>query len=196
VVHAAQRGVADDGLGVGEVGCGAFETRHGGGCFAAFVGYEVDVENHALCVDCPRVARITNLVPQTAALRWTSPRRSRTAESVAHSVVLTLPLAEETNEMLDATATALMRTGAVMVDLGRGGVVDEAALVRAIEEGRLAGAALDVFATEPLPSDGALWDLPNVFVSPHTAGLSVYENEWIVALSARSSGATWPETRF
>ncbi|MDQ2826854.1 MAG: D-2-hydroxyacid dehydrogenase [Actinomycetota bacterium] len=101
---------------------------------------------------------------------------------VAHGVVLTLPLTEETRGMIDARAIARMRTGAVLVDVGRGGVVDEAALVQALQQGRLAGAALDVFATEPLPADSALWSLPNVLVSPHTAGLSARENERIMAL--------------
>jgi phosphoglycerate dehydrogenase-like enzyme len=54
--------------------------------------------------------------------------------------------------------------------------------IHALEEGQLAGAALDVFSTEPLPSDSPLWRLPNVLISPHTAGLSVHENEQIVAL--------------
>jgi glyoxylate/hydroxypyruvate reductase len=101
---------------------------------------------------------------------------------VAHGVVITLPLTEETRGLIDAAAISRMRTGAVLVDVGRGGVVDEPALVRALEEGRLAGAALDVFATEPLAPDNALWDLPNVLVSPHTAALSLRENERIVAL--------------
>lgn len=101
---------------------------------------------------------------------------------VAHGVVLTLPLTEETRGMIDAAAISRMHTGAVLVDVGRGGVVDEPALVQALERGRLAGAALDVFATEPLPPDSVLWDLPNVLISPHTAGLSVRENERIVAL--------------
>ncbi|MGI8578142.1 MAG: D-2-hydroxyacid dehydrogenase [Nocardioidaceae bacterium] len=101
---------------------------------------------------------------------------------VAHGVVLTLPLTEETRGLIDAAAISRMHTGAVLVDVGRGGVVDEPALVRALQQGRLAGAALDVFATEPLPPDSPLWELPNVLVSPHTAGLSVRENERIVAL--------------
>jgi phosphoglycerate dehydrogenase-like enzyme len=74
-----------------------------------------------------------------------------------------------------------MRTDAILVNVGRGGVVDEEALVQALEGGRLARAALDVFSTEPLPQDSPLWRLPNVLVSPHTAGLSV-QNERIVAL--------------
>jgi phosphoglycerate dehydrogenase-like enzyme len=101
---------------------------------------------------------------------------------VAHAVVLTLPLTEETRGMIDAQAISRMRTGAILVNVGHGGVVDEEALVRALEHGRLAGAALDVFAIEPVPQDSPLWRLPNVLISPHTAALSVRENERIVTL--------------
>lgn len=101
---------------------------------------------------------------------------------VAHGVVLTLPLTDETRAMIDAQAIGRMHSGAVLVDIGRGGVVDEPALVQALQQGRLAGAALDVFAREPLASDSPLWELPNVLLSPHTAGLSVRENERIVDL--------------
>jgi phosphoglycerate dehydrogenase-like enzyme len=61
-------------------------------------------------------------------------------------------------------------------------VVDENALIAALAAGRLGGAALDVFASEPLPSQSPLWDLPNVLISPHTVGLSTRENERIGAL--------------
>ncbi|MEO6793716.1 MAG: D-2-hydroxyacid dehydrogenase [Mycobacterium sp.] len=101
---------------------------------------------------------------------------------VAHSVVVTLPLTEQTRGMIDAAAIERMHSGAVLVNVGRGGVIDEAALIEALEQGRLAGAALDVFATEPLSPDSALWTLPNVLLSPHTTGLSVHENERIVTL--------------
>jgi phosphoglycerate dehydrogenase-like enzyme len=101
---------------------------------------------------------------------------------VAHAVVVTLPLTEQTRALIDVAAISRMRTGAVLVNVGRGGVVDEQALIQALQDGRLAGAALDVFATEPLPADSPLWRLPNVLISPHTAALSVHENERIVAL--------------
>jgi phosphoglycerate dehydrogenase-like enzyme len=101
---------------------------------------------------------------------------------VAHAVVLALPLTKETRGLIDAQAFSRMRTGAVLVNVGHGGVVDEEALVLALEEGQLAGAALDVFSTEPLSPPCPLWRLPNVLISPHTAGLSVHENERIVAL--------------
>ncbi len=105
---------------------------------------------------------------------------------VAHAVVLTLPLTEETRGLIGAEAISRMRTGAIVVNVGRGGVVDEAALVQALEAGSLGGAALDVFATEPLPAESPLWRLPNVLISPHTTGLSVHENERIVALFAEN----------
>jgi phosphoglycerate dehydrogenase-like enzyme len=98
------------------------------------------------------------------------------------ALVVTLPLTDETAGVLDARAFELLQPHAIFVNVGRGGVVDEPALVRALREQRLAGAVLDVFATEPLPEDSPLWDLPNVMISPHTAALSIHENERIVEL--------------
>jgi phosphoglycerate dehydrogenase-like enzyme len=100
----------------------------------------------------------------------------------ADAVVISLPLTPQTTGLLDATAIARIKPGAMLVNVGRGGVLDEPALIDALCSGRLAGAALDVFATEPLAADSPLWELPNVLVSPHTAGLSVYENERLVSL--------------
>jgi phosphoglycerate dehydrogenase-like enzyme len=97
-------------------------------------------------------------------------------------VVISLPLTDETRGLIDRAALARMRRGATIVDVGRGGAVDEAALVDALRERRLAGAALDVYATEPLPADSPLWELPNVLLTPHTAALSLRENERIVEL--------------
>jgi phosphoglycerate dehydrogenase-like enzyme len=70
----------------------------------------------------------------------------------------------------------------LLVNIARGSVVDEPALVTALQEGRIKGAALDVFAEEPLPSTSPLWDLPNVLVSPHSASTVDGENEKIVDL--------------
>jgi phosphoglycerate dehydrogenase-like enzyme len=75
-----------------------------------------------------------------------------------------------------------MKPECVFVNVGRGGVVDEEALIESLEDQRIAGAALDVFATEPLPPESPLWDLPNVLISPHTAALAESENERIVEL--------------
>lgn len=100
----------------------------------------------------------------------------------ADAIVISLPLTSQTRGLLDAGAIARIKPGATLVNVGRGGVLDEPALIDALREKRLAGAALDVFATEPLPTDSPLWDLPNVLITPHTAALSVRENERIVSL--------------
>ncbi len=97
----------------------------------------------------------------------------------AGALVVTLPLTDETRGMLDAEALQRIQPGAILVNAGRGGVIDEPALAQALREERLRGAALEVFATEPLPTDSPLWDLPNVLISPHTAALSVHEDERI-----------------
>lgn len=102
--------------------------------------------------------------------------------SCADAIVISLPLTAETEGLIDADAIARIKQGAVVVNVGRGGVIDEPALIEALRQGRLAGAALDVFATEPLPQESPLWELPNVLVSPHAAALSLHENERIVAL--------------
>lgn len=87
-------------------------------------------------------------------------------------VVVTVPLTAETRGMLGAKQLSAMKPGAILVDVSRGGVVDQEALVNALEKGQLAAAGLDVFAEEPLPADNPLWDMPNVLISPHVAGLS------------------------
>ncbi len=85
-------------------------------------------------------------------------------------LVLALPHAPETRDLVDAAALSRMKRGARLVNVGRGEVIDEPALVEALRSGHLGGAALDVFATEPLPPESPLWDLPNVIVTPHASG--------------------------
>ncbi|MFZ1490815.1 MAG: D-2-hydroxyacid dehydrogenase [Ilumatobacteraceae bacterium] len=87
-------------------------------------------------------------------------------------IVLALPLADGTRGLIGAEQFALMRPGARLVNVGRGELVDEEALVSALVSGQLGGAGLDVFATEPLPADSALWDMANVIVTPHSSGAS------------------------
>lgn len=84
-------------------------------------------------------------------------------------VVIATPLTPATHGMIDATRLALMRREAVLINVSRGAVVDEKALVSVLQNGRIRGAALDVFETEPLPSDHPLWPLENVLISPHSA---------------------------
>lgn len=88
----------------------------------------------------------------------------------ADYVALTCPLTPETERLMNADTLALMRPTAHLVNVARGRVVDELALIAALREGRLAGAALDVAQEEPLPPDSPLWTMPNVFVTPHAGG--------------------------
>jgi phosphoglycerate dehydrogenase-like enzyme len=85
-------------------------------------------------------------------------------------VMPAVPLDASTHRLVDAGFLAAMRPGAILVNITRGGVVDEAALVAALAGGRLGGAGLDVFGTEPLPPDSPLWRLDNVVLTPHVAG--------------------------
>ncbi|MDO8533003.1 MAG: D-2-hydroxyacid dehydrogenase [Dehalococcoidia bacterium] len=85
-------------------------------------------------------------------------------------VVICAPLTPETERLIGEAELRAMKPTACLVNIARGRVVDEAALVRALREGRIAGAVLDVFEDEPLPADSPLWDMPNVIFSPHIAG--------------------------
>ena len=97
-------------------------------------------------------------------------------------VALTVPLTQDTTGLIGEAELAMVKPGAVLINVARGQVVDEAALVRALQSGRLGGAALDVFTVEPLPPDSPLWDLPNVLVTPHSMSTALDENERVVDL--------------
>jgi phosphoglycerate dehydrogenase-like enzyme len=88
----------------------------------------------------------------------------------ADVVVDALPATPATRHLFDSEAFSAMKPGARFINIGRGATVDEAALIEAVRDGRIGGAALDVFAREPLPADSPLWDQPNVIVSPHMSG--------------------------
>jgi (S)-sulfolactate dehydrogenase len=90
----------------------------------------------------------------------------------ADVVSLHVPLSASTRGLFDAARIAAMKPGALLVNASRGGIVDEAALVAALKRGHLGGAALDVFATEPLPADNAFAGCPNLLLTPHVAGPS------------------------
>ncbi len=88
----------------------------------------------------------------------------------ADFVVLTCPLTPETRHLIDARALAAMPARCRLINVARGGCVDETALVSALEKGRIAGAGIDTTAQEPLPENSPLWDLENVILTPHTGG--------------------------
>ena len=98
------------------------------------------------------------------------------------ALVLACPLTEQTRGLIGARELALMRPGAVLVNVSRGPVVDEDALIDALRRRHLGGACLDVFATEPLPAASPLWDLDNVIVSPHSASTVAAENALLTDL--------------
>jgi len=97
------------------------------------------------------------------------PSRVRELAERSDAIVVAAPLTPHTRGLFGRDAIAAMKPTAVLVNVGRGPVVDEAALVTALEERRIAGAALDVFETEPLPPGHPFWRLPNVLLSPHCA---------------------------
>lgn len=87
-------------------------------------------------------------------------------------VVIILPLTNETHHLFNREMLQNLKPTAYLLNIGRGGIIDETALVEALEQGTLAGAGLDVFEEEPLPADSPLWQMENVVITPHTAGLT------------------------
>jgi glyoxylate/hydroxypyruvate reductase A len=91
-------------------------------------------------------------------------------------LVLIAPHTDETERMIGAAELELLPQGAILINVGRGALVDEPALIAALHSGHLGGAALDVFTEEPLPQDSPLWSMPNVLISPHSGSTSDREN--------------------
>jgi len=100
----------------------------------------------------------------------------------ADALVLAAPHTDETENILDAAMIALLKPTAVVVNIGRGQLVDEAALTDALVQRRIRGAALDVFRVEPLPTDSPLWNLDNVLINPHSASTARAENTRLTQL--------------
>ena len=100
----------------------------------------------------------------------------------ADFVVLTVPLTDETRSMIGERELNAMNPRAYLINIGRGGTIQETALIRALQEGRIAGAGLDVFETEPLPAESPLWDMDNVIITSHYAGLTPHYNERALAI--------------
>ncbi len=101
-------------------------------------------------------------------------------------VVVTVPLSPQTKGLIGAEELATMKPTAYIIDISRGGVIDSGALVNALRDRKIAGAALDVFAEEPLPSDSPLWKLPTVIMTPHIAGYSPHYDDRAAALFAEN----------
>jgi D-2-hydroxyacid dehydrogenase (NADP+) len=112
---------------------------------------------------------------------WTLDRLHELAATV-DVLAVALPLTDDTRGIISADVIGAMRPGAIFVNVGRGDLVDEPALVDALASGRLGGAGLDVFATEPLPPDSPLWDLPNVIITPHNSANTTESAEGAVEI--------------
>ena len=97
----------------------------------------------------------------------------------AEYLVIIVPHTPETEKMIGAAELALLPKNAIFINISRGAVIDEAALVKALQSGHLGGAGLDVFAEEPLPQNSPFWEMENVLVSPHSASTSDRENSRI-----------------
>jgi len=100
------------------------------------------------------------------------PQALASMAELCDTLVIAVPLTAETRGLVGRSVFKRMKPGAFLIDISRGGVVDHGALVEALTERRLGGAALDVYPVEPLPDSSPLWELPNVILSPHIAGAS------------------------
>jgi (S)-sulfolactate dehydrogenase len=134
-----------------------------------------------------RVVAVDPLLPPEDPAWSASGAAQRTLDQLlveSDAVTLHVPLVPETRHLINAGRLAAMRPGAVLINTARGGVVDEPALAEALRAGRLAGAALDVFEHEPLPAGSALAGVPNLWLTPHVAGVTVESNRRVSALIA------------
>lgn len=120
---------------------------------------------------------------------WSGVTRHDTLDALlaaSDAVSLHVPLTPETRALMDRSRLARMRPSAILVNTARGGIIDEAALAEALRAGRLGGAALDVFDSEPLPAGSPLADAPNLIATPHIAGVTNESNERISRMTAEN----------
>ena len=149
------------------------------------VGTAIAVRARALGLRVIALRRHPADDPEPAHEQWGVERMPELLER-ADWLVLAVPHTPETRGLIGRGQLARMKPGAVLVNLGRGALVDQGALLDALEHGRLAGAALDVFEHEPLDAGSPLWSLPQVIVTPHISGLGPRYWERSVELFARN----------
>ena len=141
----------------------------------------------AIALDCSRFGvevwgtrRSSGSEAPVGVSRLIDQREIRQVLPEVDALILACPLTEETRRLIDTAEIAALKPGAVIVNISRGQVVNEAAMIDALTSGHIRGAALDVFEVEPLPKESPLWDLPNVLISPHSASTVDAENTRIV----------------
>jgi phosphoglycerate dehydrogenase-like enzyme len=120
----------------------------------------VCVREHA---DAPKPENVEEVLP---------PSRLNEMLARADFVVLSVPVTTDTRGLIGRDQLMRMRRDAFLINVGRGPLIDESALLEALRQRKIAGAALDVFEKEPLPADSPLWDLDNLLITPHTAGMT------------------------
>ena len=104
----------------------------------------------------------------------------------ADYVVVSAPLTPSTRHLIGRAELAAMKPSAFLVNIARGALIDQAALIEALQSGKIAGAGLDVFDPEPLPADSPLWDMENVVISPHVSGFTLHYDDWATDLFAEN----------
>ncbi|MDP3342206.1 D-2-hydroxyacid dehydrogenase [Frigidibacter sp.] len=140
-----------------------------------------------------RVTAVSNGRTQAPGFARVYPRAELGLAATETDVLVVLvPYSASTHHIVDGAVLAAMKPAAVLVNIARGGCVDEAAVLAALTEGQIAGAALDVFATEPLPPESPLWSAPNCIVTPHIGGMSDSYHEQALPLLIRNIGM-WRE---
>ncbi len=120
-----------------------------------------------------RVVGVSNARKESPGFDLIVPRaRLIEAAAMADYLIVLAPLDETTRHMINAPVFAAMKPSSFIINLARGDVIDEPAMIHALQSGGIAGAGLDVFSVEPLPQDNPLWDMPNVMMSPRVGGMS------------------------
>ncbi len=135
------------------------------------IGQEVSRRAHAFGMHITGIRRRLDQPVPPFVDRIVGPDRLDEALQGTDVLVLSAPFNPETDRLINASRLALLHRGAILINVARGKIVDDAALQEALRDGQLGGAVLDVFDREPLPQTSPLWTTPNVIISPHSSGL-------------------------
>ena len=133
------------------------------------IGHAVARRVHAMGMKVLALKRHAPAAPDPLIEKFYKPEELAAMLGRCDYVVASAPLTAETRHMISDAAFAAMKPSAVVINVGRGPVVDQAALIRALEQKKIRGAGLDVFEHEPVPADDPIWGFENVFISPHSA---------------------------
>lgn len=148
---------------------------------AGGIGSAVAQRFSALGASCTGIRRRPELGPLPGFCRVAGPVSINKELENADVVVVAAPATDATHEMLGASQLSLLPPGAIVVNVARGSLIAEEALLQALDSGRLRGAVLDVFRTEPLPPESAFWQHPRVLITPHVSGVAP-RRQWTRAL--------------